>query len=80
MQLEWNDRVPDNLNEIIVTIVSGLSENRRLQNEHYQLQTLKFRSSHCAVTSLRRNKRTGILDSVTYYWRMQTAKTIALSL
>lgn len=40
MQVEWDDRVPDNLSEIIVTIVSGLSENRRLQNEHYQLQTL----------------------------------------
>lgn len=40
MQVEWDDRVPDNLSEIIVTIVSRLSENRRLQNEHYQLQTL----------------------------------------
>lgn len=79
MQVEWDDRVPDNLSEIIVTIVSGLSENRRLQNEHYQLQTLYFRSSHCAVTSLRRNKRTGMWNSVTYYWRMQSANTIALS-
>lgn len=27
MQLEWDDKVPDNLSEIIVTTVSGLSEN-----------------------------------------------------
>lgn len=30
MQLEWDDNVPDNLSENIVTTVSGLSENRRL--------------------------------------------------
>lgn len=40
MQLEWDDRVPDNLTKFLVTIVLGLSETRRLQNEHYQLQTL----------------------------------------
>lgn len=34
MQLEWDDRVPDNLTKFLVTIVLGLSETRRLQNEH----------------------------------------------
>lgn len=33
MQLEWDDKVPDNLSENIVTTLSGLSED-------YQLQTL----------------------------------------